>query len=49
MVLICVFLFQAKRIVHPNSISKDFEIVDCAEANVGSQIGIKGGEEVNGS
>ncbi len=47
MVLICFFLFQAKQVVHPNSISKDFEIVDCAEANVGSHIGIKGREEVS--
>ncbi len=41
------FLFQAQKLVYPSSMSKDFTIWDPAEPNVGSQVRIKGGEEVN--
>ncbi len=47
MFLISFFLFQAKKIVHPSSMSKDFTICDPAEPNAGSQARIEGGEEVN--
>ncbi len=44
---ICFFLFQAKKVVQPSSMSKGFTIWDPAEPNLGLQARIKGGEEVN--
>ncbi len=40
-------LFQAKKIVNPESISKDFTICDYVDTNVSWQAGIKDNEEVN--
>ncbi len=41
------FLFQAKKIVNPDSISKDFTLWDYVDVNMSSQAGIKGCGEVN--
>ncbi len=42
--LFLFFLFQAKKIVSPESISKDFTNFDYVDANVSWQAGTKGDE-----
>ncbi len=42
-----LFLVQARKIVNPESISKDFTLLDYVDAKVSWQAGIKDSEEVN--